>query len=204
MRFIEPKVIRLAATALDRDGVATFLETVSAPDWHTDAPSDGEALIELAGRACYRSWAPGLNANVTRTRQGNAMYLANLIEQQHWSVLEHTSITYGFMNVSRVFTHELVRHRHLSFSQELLRFVRLDQLNAYLPAPFAENERARAIMVDIFEHCERTQRQLAELFDLDREDFATKKRITSGMRRCAPIGLTTTIIATGNLERGAR
>jgi len=200
MRFMQPKVILLASTALHTPGVVEFLESVGAPEWATDAPSDAEALTELAGRTCYRSWAPGLNANVTKVREGNADYINNLLRQQHWSVLEHAQATFAFLNVSRVFTHELVRHRHLSFSQESLRYVRLTDLSAYLPEPFAENDIARQIMIAVFETCEEAQRKLAKAFDLDQQDFATKKQVTSAMRRYAPIGLTTSIIATGNLR----
>ena len=142
MKFIEPRVIRLAHTTLDPDGVPDFLQAVGAAGWESDAGSEGEQLIELCGRLCYRSWAPGLNANVTKVREGNAAYIANLIAQRHWSVLEHCTVTYAFVGVSRVLTHELCRHRHLSFSQESLRFVRLDELGAYMPMAFHANDRA--------------------------------------------------------------
>lgn len=228
MHLVEPQVIRLAQTRLNPAGVLELLRCAGAPDWQTDAISDGEELIELAGRLCYRSFAPGLNPNVTKVREGNAAYLANLLKQRHYSVLEHVSVTYAFLNVSRVFTHELVRHRLASFSQESLRYVRLDELGAYYPEAFAEETireivealkspdasaeqteadvdrllgESEAIFRSFFRTAEQAQTHLAELFKLDDlTDFDLKKRVTSAMRRCAPIGLTTAIIMTTNLR----
>jgi thymidylate synthase (FAD) len=200
MRFVEAKAIFLASTALHTPGVVEFLESIGAPQWATDARSDGEALIELAGRGCYNSWEVGLNPNLTGRRDGNRPYVGNLIAQKHWSVFEHVSVTFGLLGISRVATHELVRHWSARFSQQSLRFVRLTDLGCYLPEAFAGNARAQEIMVGFFEHAERAQHQLAELFNLDHQDFATKKAITSAMRRCAPIGLTTNLIMTANLR----
>jgi thymidylate synthase (FAD) len=75
---------------------------------------------------CYRSWEPGLNPNVSRVRTDSAQYLGNVVRSQHGSVLEHANFTFVLHNVSRVLTHELIRHRAGSaFSQESLRYVRL-------------------------------------------------------------------------------
>ncbi|MGH6689758.1 MAG: FAD-dependent thymidylate synthase, partial [Gammaproteobacteria bacterium] len=229
MHFVDPIVIRLAQTEVNRAGVHFLRGAVGAPEFVTDAETGGEELIELAGRLCYRSFAPGLNPNVTKVREGNAAYMANLLKQQHYSVLEHVHVTYAFLNVSRVFTHELVRHRLSNFSQESLRYVRLDELGAYWPEAFGEEvfrkvlrqvtvegeltedqmaenvasmvRSSRLIFEDFFRHAEDAQTKFANLFGLDHlTDFNIKKRLTSAMRRCAPIGLTTAIIMTTNLR----
>src|SRR5678809_42615 len=80
-----------------------------------EPPSDGETLAEIGGRLCYMSFGKG--------RKGNAEYLCNIIEQQHFSVLEHANYSFIFTGVSRSLTHELVRHRHFSFSQLSQRYV---------------------------------------------------------------------------------
>ena len=54
-------------------------------------PKDAELLVEFAGRACYRSWEPGLNANVTRVRTDRREYHENILRSAHGSVLEHAS-----------------------------------------------------------------------------------------------------------------
>src|ERR671931_1177762 len=76
-----------------------------------DAANPGELLVEFAGRACYRSWEPGLNPNVSKVRTDQREYFENLLRSAHGSVLEHANYTLVFRNASRVFTHELVRHR---------------------------------------------------------------------------------------------
>jgi len=59
-------------------------------------------------------------------RSDRREYFENLLRSAHGSVLEHAGYSFALRNVSRVFTHELVRHRAGSaFSQESLRYVRL-------------------------------------------------------------------------------
>lgn len=203
MKTVEPKVILLAETGLVPEGLVQYLEHVGAPTWTTDAATPAETLMEMAGRACYRSFAAGLNKNVTKVREGNDAYLGNILAQNHGSVLEHASVTFAFVNVSRVFTHELVRHRvGVGISQESLRYVRLDQIGMWMPPVFAEQADVAARLTGLVEQMEETQAWLAERFDLDNPDanFAKKKAITSAMRRFAPDGLATAIIWTANFR----
>lgn len=138
-----PDVFLIAATGLTC-GFNQWLSNLGVPLWATDALSDGEALIEAAGRRCYRSFqAEGTNvaeqnANLSSVREGNAPYINNILKQQHGSVLEHVHVTFAIENISRVATHELVRHRLANFSQESLRFVRPTQFSAYYPHVFAD------------------------------------------------------------------
>jgi len=85
--------------------------------WSTDAEG-GEALAEFAGRACYQSWTKPNPATAT-----NAGYLRHILEVGHLSVLEHGSVTFYLTGVSRSLTHELIRHRHFSYSQLSQRYV---------------------------------------------------------------------------------
>jgi thymidylate synthase (FAD) len=195
VKFVKPKVFLVGETRVNDDQLQAYLEHVGAPNWKTDAPSDGEKLCEVMGRLCYRSFEPGLNPNVTRVREGNAKYLGNIINVGHGSVLEHAMLNFIFADVSRVVTHELVRHRAgTAISQESLRFVRLDSLSAYVPMHIQENERGMEIFAKTLEQLEAVQTSLAEIYDIDNEaKFDVKKKLTSAFRRVAPIGLATTI-----------
>ena len=195
MKQVEPKVFLVGETRLVEEGLSDYLAHVGAPEWTSDAPSDAEKITEVMGRLCYRSFEPGLNPNVTRVREGNAPYLANIVNVGHGSVLEHGVVNFIFADVSRVVTHELVRHRAgTAMSQESLRFVRLDALSAYVPTHIRENDAGMEIFVRTFEQLEELQRELAEVYDIDNEKtFAVKKKLTSAFRRIAPIGLATTI-----------
>ncbi len=202
MRFVEPKVFHVAHTTLMEDGVRDYLDALEIPDWVTDA-GDAEALVEIMGRGCYRSFQPGMNKNVTRIREGNEPYVANILRTRHGSVIEHAADSYIFLDVSRVFTHELVRNRiGNAFSQESLRYVRLDSLKAWFPKVFQDHPRAELLkeyMSAKFGEMERWQGELAAMLEIDEQkDFKTKKKLTSAMRRFAPIGLATMIGFSGN------
>ena len=69
-------------------------------------PNSGELLVEFGGRACYRSWEPGLNPNVTRIRTDRREYFANILRSGHGSVLEHANYSFALRNVSRVFCYD--------------------------------------------------------------------------------------------------
>jgi thymidylate synthase (FAD) len=84
--------------------------------WNTDAEG-GQALAEFAGRACYQSFSKPNPATAT-----NAGYMDHIMDVGHFSILEHGTATFYFEEVPRSFTHELVRHRHFSYSQLSQRF----------------------------------------------------------------------------------
>lgn len=187
--------------------------------------SDLEQLIELLARRCYKSFAVGLNPNVTKIRTDSSEYHANIIKQMHGSVMAHGHCTYAFEDVSRVFTHEVVRnHTGNDMSQESLRYVRLDDIRFWTP-PILANERRRItdemavyekegvlmshmraitaqdIVNEVVQKCEWGQKKLAELYDIDNiKDFDVKKKLTSAFRRVAPEGLATGIGMTFNIR----
>ena len=74
-------------------------------------------VIERAGRVCYRSERKEI------TQDTGTAFIRRIIASGHESVIEHSSLTVMFENVSRGFTHEMVRHRLCAFSQESTRYV---------------------------------------------------------------------------------
>ena len=95
--------------------------------WSTDADG-GQALVEFAGRACYQSWSKPNPTTAT-----NAAYLKHIIDVGHFSVLEHASVSFYITGMSRSCTHELIRHRHFSYSQLSQRYVPEDDAQVVLP-----------------------------------------------------------------------
>ena len=85
--------------------------------WSTDAEG-GPALVEFAGRACYQSWSKPNPRTAT-----NESYIQHIIDVGHFSVLEHASVSFYITGLSRSCTHELIRHRHFSYSQLSQRYV---------------------------------------------------------------------------------
>jgi thymidylate synthase (FAD) len=115
-------------------------------------------------------------------------------------VLEHATYSFALRDVSRVFTHELVRHRAGSaFSQESLRYVRLTDIGFRIP-PALEPLRDR--VVSVVEQLEEVQRDAAAALGLDEDGvpFDVRKEATSALRRLAPIGLSTDIIWSANVR----
>jgi thymidylate synthase (FAD) len=204
VRETTPGVFLIARPAINIDGMRSYLESVGGESWlERRLPEEvppGELLVEFAGRACYRSWAPGLNPNVRRVRDDRADYFLNLLSSAHGSVLEHANYTFALRHVSRVATHEIVRHRAgAAYSQESLRYVRLVDLGFRIPPAL---EPLRGEVVEIVERLEEFQRSAAERLDLDADGvpFDVKKEVTSALRRLAPIGLSTDIVLTMNVR----
>jgi thymidylate synthase (FAD) len=206
MRETTPEVELIARPSIDLEALERYLKTVGGQSWlemrkgTDEGLNPGQLLIEAAGRACYRSWEEGLNPNVKRIRRDQQEYFLNLLRSGHGSVLEHSNYTFILNNCSRVFTHELTRHRAGSaFSQESLRFVRLDDIPFRIPEVL---EPLRPQIISILETLDEFQVSAADFFGLDEEgvSFHDKKEITSALRRLAPEGLTTVIFWTANVR----
>jgi thymidylate synthase (FAD) len=104
-----------------------------ATGWSTDA-TGAEALIEAAGRQCYESWSKPNPAT-----SSNFGYIGNILDHEHFSVLEHSQATFWIRGVSRNFSHEMIRHRHLSPSELSQRFVPVEKLDYVMHPTIARN-----------------------------------------------------------------
>jgi thymidylate synthase (FAD) len=207
MHETSPQVFLLARPSLDLDGMRAYLQDVGGESWlerrleeAAGEPNGGELIIEFGGRACYRSWEPGLNPNVTRVRTDQREYFENILRSAHGSVLEHANYSFAIRNCSRVFTHELVRHRAGSaFSQESLRYVRLTDIGFRVPPAL---EPVREQVLSIVEQLEEFQVSAAKELGIDEQGVPlhVKKEVTSALRRLAPIGLSTDILWTANVR----
>ncbi len=197
---IEPTVIKLAETRIDEKGVQELAAKYGASDWlnrvRPTQRNDAEFLVELAGRTCYKSFGLGLNPNVTKIRDNSRDYLTNVLEKGDGSILEHATVTFAFLNVSRVFTHEIVRHRAgTAMSQESLRYVRPRQIGLWVPPDL---ETTANKVSETIEEIERRYHDLEAQYDWDKMTFEQKKRVTSALRRLLPDGIATNLIWTAN------
>jgi thymidylate synthase (FAD) len=208
MRSVEPEVFLVARPSVDYEAMGAYLREVGGERWlervDTDQLDiDAQNLAEFAGKMCYRSWEPGLNPNVRMVRDDQVKYLQNILSSGHGSVLEHASFTFVLHNVSRVMTHELVRHRPGSaFSQESLRFVRLDELPFWFPSWAHEDPELMKKATELLTAMESFQGWMAGHFGLDGDGVKMheKKAKTSFMRRFAPEGVATGIVWTANIR----
>jgi thymidylate synthase (FAD) len=94
-----------------------------------------EALLEHAGRVCYRSESRGEPAAFLRAR----------LREGHESLIEHASATFELSGISRACSHQLVRHRLASYSQESQRYVELTAPEWVVPPAIQADPEARAV-----------------------------------------------------------
>lgn len=212
MKSVHPEVYLVARPAVDWHSLQRFLSHIDAGEWLDRIDnqllsgaqlSEGEILVEVGGRECYRSWTPGLNPNVVKVRESSSEYLKNIVASGHGSVLEHANYSFIFHNVSRVFTHEMVRHRAgAAYSQESMRYVRLDDLPFWFSDWAKADEELMSRCIDLLYRMEAHQQWMSEHFGLDDEGvpFEEKKHKTSFMRRFAPDGVATGMLCTMNVR----
>jgi len=209
MPQIEPEVYCIAKTDLDRAEFDRYLKDIGEPNWKPTTTIPGELLIEAAGRMCYRSWQPYDPAkphcsqpNVSKVREDSKVYFENVLKSRHGSILEHVNMSFICRNVSRIYSHELVRHRAgCAYSQESLRYVRLNIIDFWMPEAILENEKGAKRFREIMKQLGEIQVELAELYDIDNiKSFDKRKELTSAFRRLAPDGLATTILFTANIR----
>jgi thymidylate synthase (FAD) len=185
--FVSPQV-RLIAW--------THFEAPEDVPWSTDADG-GQALAEFAGRACYQSWRKPNPATAT-----NAGYLAHILEVGHLSVLEHGSVTFYFTGVSRSFTHELIRHRHFSYSQLSQRYVPERDAAMVEPSVIAEDAELHKRFVEATEASVRAYNELLEGLEQRFADVENatlrRKQARQAARAVLPNATETRIVVTGN------
>lgn len=174
----------------------THFESPEDVPWSTDAEG-GQALAEFAGRACYQSWAKPNPATAT-----NAGYLRHILEVGHLSVLEHGVVTFYFTGVSRSFTHELIRHRHFSYSQLSQRYVPERDAAMVEPAVIAEDPELHKKFVEASEASVRAYTELLEGLEQRFADVANatlrRKQARQAARAVLPNATETRIVVTGN------
>ena len=109
-------------------------------------------------------------------------------------------MTFFLTNVSRVVTHELVRHRAgTAFSQTSGRYVRSDEIDMYLPDELAVYPEAVAVFQRANEQMEDNLAELVKVTGIETmTNFGLKKRLTSAFRRILGNGQANHIVMTGN------
>ncbi len=94
--------------------------------------------IYTACRTCYSADSP-VNIYENATDEEKMLKLIErVISSGHYSTIEHIQVTFAISNISRACTHQLVRHRHMSFSQKSQRYVKEKGQFDYLTPPTIE------------------------------------------------------------------
>lgn len=179
------KVTLLAYTVVTPEAV----ERMERQETSTDA----EHLTTLSGRLCYDSF----HRPNPDTRDDRDYIRSTVVEKKHFSIVEHSSATFLIEDVSRNLTHELTRHRHLSFSQRSQRYCDEGNTNFVVPPALSSSgeewgDELKNIAVDLQD----TYKDLVDY--LVGVKGYKRKQAREAARYILPSGTSTSIVVTGN------
>lgn len=176
---------------------------------HTPQP---DKVIAQAGKLCYSP--VGVDEIAQKlTEEEIARYVNMLASIGHESPLEHVSFSFAIEGVSRVLTHQLVRHRLASYSQQSQRYVKLDQFEYIVPPAIEKNPEAKRIFIETMERDQEAYNQIVnELIndkigefkkihdrDLTKKEYsALEKQAIEDARYVFPNACETKIVVTMN------
>lgn len=194
MKLVKPKTYLLGYTNIDQAQLYQYLEDTEQDEFKeffreasNEGLSTGEILCSFYGKLCYKSLVLGKNLNVSKIRDVENN-LKGCFDTKHGSIFEHFQLNFVTTNCSRVFTHELVRHRvGTAFSQTSGRYVSIENLDLVIDPildPVLDEINELGLIVE--DRLRKIRKKLIE--DAEIKDFATKKKITSAIRRLAPNG----------------
>ncbi|NMM63480.1 FAD-dependent thymidylate synthase [Clostridium sp. P21] len=161
-----------------------------------------EKVIASAAKLCYS--AVGID-EIQQNLEGDKSkkFLDMLMSYGHESPIEHVSFTFVAEGVSRSLTHQLVRHRLASYSQQSQRYVKLSQFEYIIPPEIEKNEEAKKIYIEAMEA---TQKAYNKLADILKENYikngmnspASEKKAIEDARYVFPNACETKIMLTMN------
>jgi thymidylate synthase (FAD) len=158
---------------------------------------DGEnplELIELAGRTSYQS-------RDRITDDSAAKFVEMIRKKGHESVLEHSAMTVEFNNVSRGFTHELVRHRLAAYTQESTRYVDENDFRVVIPPDKDKDEKLVKLTLP---NGEKVNVSFKEWMDLNEQMYRGLRKagwVAQDARQVLPIGIKAQIVITANFRQ---
>jgi thymidylate synthase (FAD) len=192
-------VSAVAETAPLRVQLIAKTDFLAPPDvpWTTDADG-GSALVEFAGRACYQSWSKPNPRTAT-----NAGYIKHIIDVGHFSVLEHASVSFYITGISRSCTHELIRHRHFSYSQLSQRYVPEGDSQVVVPPGIQDDPELQQILSAAADASRATYSELlgkleAKFASGQPNAVLRRKQARQAARAVLPNATETRIVVTGN------
>lgn len=167
--------------------------------WRSDVEGP-EALLEAAGRSCYQSWAKPNPA--TATAKG---YLRNILGHGHGSVFEHGSATFYLQGVSRDFTHQLIRHRHMSYSQLSQRYVDESRAKFVVHPTLRGMDELESMRISFTAICSSAYKIVVEtlekkLLEAGASPVTARKGAREAARTFLPGGTETKIVVTANFR----
>lgn len=156
--------------------------------------SSSEILYKLAcvANICYsKKDIPQTLEELKKNEEAQIRIVSNILKNGHESILEHVSLTFGIEGISRNCTHQIVRHRHMSFAQQSFHYTIADNID--IPLIYSNNSDTARIIL----HAKDLISEIHTVY---------KKLIDSGIRReearhILPSGQLTRIWVTANVRQ---
>jgi thymidylate synthase (FAD) len=123
-----------------------------------DYTPEPERVVAMAARLCYS--ASGAEELAEKLSEDKVKEMVRrMVSLGHGSTLEHASFTFGIEGVSRVLTHQLVRHRIASYDQQSQRYVNSSQFEYVIPPSIEHN-------ADMLNGFKETMQSLQKVYDI--------------------------------------
>ena len=173
-----------------------------------DYTPHGDELIAQAAKLCY-SQAGLEDIKEKSSPEEVSRFVKMLAGIGHMSPMEHVSFTFYVEGISRACSHQLVRHRLASYSQQSQRYVRLDQFDYIIPPAIEKNPKAKEIFEASMDRDQKAYEALVqELVDQElkkgpvseKERKSIEKRAIEDARYVFPNACETKIILTMNVR----
>ncbi|RXI39867.1 FAD-dependent thymidylate synthase [Clostridium tetani] len=133
-----------------------------------------EKVVASAAKLCYSPVGVEEMAKDLSEEKVNK-FLNMLMSYGHESPIEHVSFTFAAEGVSRSLTHQLVRHRIASYSQQSQRYVKLDQFQYIIPPEIDKDNNTRSIFIEAMENSQKAYDKIANTLE--------EKYISEGIKR---------------------
>lgn len=145
-----------------------------------------ERLVAMAAKLCYtESTVTELHQRLEQSDVKG--FINKLLKMGHLSPFEHISFTFGIEDISRVTSHQLVRHRIASYSQQSQRYVKFKEIEYIIPATILENRDLKQKFIEKIQ-------ESAQLY----EEMVKNGIAAEDARYILPNAATTKIIVTMN------
>ena len=157
---------------------------------------DPERLIAAAAKLCY-SESDAASIFEDLTPEAVERFLQRLTDMGHASPVEHANFTFSVEGVSRSLTHQLVRHRHASYSQKSQRYVTEGGFDYIVPPEIAADAECAALYWKAMEDAQSAYDELVERLIASGR---TEKEAYEDARYVLPNACETKIVVTMNVR----
>lgn len=157
---------------------------------------DALSVIYAAARQCYASeFAADIFSKQKEEPARQVAFVRNLVKAGHESPLEHAKFTFAIEGVSRALTHQLVRHRIASFSQQSQRYVKEENFDFIIPPSIESDEFLKSEFLKIMDRIQKSYNMLLKML---KQKSVVGQKANEDARFVLPQAAETKIVVTMN------